>query len=145
MTTDTPRTDDQFRDATKMVPTGAKSATPPKQKKCTFCGGEGWWMDAMGTNSYRCDECQKPEKNDHIVEFNKMVPTLQPCPFCGATENDSEIIEPTTDCVEPSLALHTWEHGDNHRTYLVQCARCECNGPLSYDHKEALNLWNTRK
>jgi hypothetical protein len=51
-----------------MVPTGAKSATPPKQKKCTFCGGEGWWMDAMGTNSYRCDECQNPAVSDHIVE-----------------------------------------------------------------------------
>lgn len=72
-------------------------------------------------------------------------PTLQPCPFCGATEDDSEIIEPTTDCFEPSLSLHTWEHGDNHRTYLVQCSRCECNGPPSYDHNEALNLWNTRK
>ena len=162
----------QFRDAAKMVPTGAKSATPPKQKKCTFCGGEGWWMDAMGTNSYRCDECQNPAVSDHIVEANKMVPvvkdslttqidtpltddqfrdttkmvpTLEPCPFCGVTVDDSEIIEPTTDCFEPSLALHTWEHGDNHRTYLVQCARCECNGPPSYDHVEALNLWNIRK
>jgi hypothetical protein len=77
MTTDTPRTDDQFRDATKMVPTVAKSATPPKQKKCTFCGGEGWWMDAMGTNSYRCDECQNPAVSDHIVEANKMVPVVK--------------------------------------------------------------------
>jgi hypothetical protein len=83
MTTDTnevsstPRTDDQFRDATKMVPTVAKSATPPKQKKCTFCGGEGWWMDAMGTNSYRCDKCQNPAVSDHIVEANKMVPVVK--------------------------------------------------------------------
>jgi hypothetical protein len=67
----------QFRDAAKMIPTGAKSATPPKQKKCTFCGGAGWWLDAMGTNSYRCDECQNPAGSDHIVEANKMVPVVK--------------------------------------------------------------------
>jgi hypothetical protein len=86
-----------------------------------------------------------PRTDDQFRDTAKMVPDLKPCPFCGATKDDSEIIEPTEDCVEPSLALHTWEHGDGHATYLVQCARCECNGPPSCDHLEALNLWNIRK
>ncbi len=137
MTADTPRTDDQFVDANKMVPTACCNSAPEKRL-------------ADGIRYWDCSKCgetiwiENPVK-DHFRNVTKLVPTLQPCPFCGATEDDSEIIEPTTDCVEPSLALHTWEHGDNHRTYLVQCARCECNGPPSHDYKEALNLWNTRK
>ena len=55
----------QFRDATKMA-LDQKPARITKQKKCTFCGGSGWWMDAMGTNSYRCDKCQNPKKADAL-------------------------------------------------------------------------------
>jgi hypothetical protein len=86
-----------------------------------------------------------PEEADQFRDTTKMVPDLEPCPFCGATKDDSEIIEPTENCVEPSLALHTWEHGDGHATYLVQCARCECEGPPSYQSGHAIHLWNTRK
>lgn len=82
---------------------------------------------------------------DQFRDAEKIVPNLEPCPFCGATRNDSEIIEPTKDCFEPSLALHTWNHGEGHATYLVQCARCDAQGPTSYLSEHAIHLWNTRR
>ena len=63
------------------------------------------------------------------------------CPFCGAKEGDTEMC-PDTGCDEPSIALHTWTGNKN--TYVVQCCRCGCSGPLHHTYQSAIKEWNHR-
>ena len=62
-----------------------------------------------------------------------MNPELNPCPFCGATRDD------TGPCGDtPSIGLHNYPGG-----FRVECEMCGASGPWYMDdHRRAIEAWN---
>ena len=51
---------------------------------------------------------------------------LKPCPFCGCNKT------------------YSWHIGHYDKPWIVECCRCQAQGPHSDTEDEAFKLWNRR-
>lgn len=59
------------------------------------------------------------------AETKDTLPTLLPCPFCGA--DDAAVVD-----------------SDDHITYYVWCMACDASGPREGRRLDAVESWNRR-
>lgn len=58
---------------------------------------------------------------------------LNPCPFCGETDQENFAYGPGTD-----------DEGFTENSCVVECQNCGTRGPWAKEYKEASQLWNKR-
>jgi len=75
----------------------------------------------------------------HMEEYNKLLGTLLPCPFCGANNKIKEYIG-------KKIRIEKWEHdpaGFPESHYIV-CFSCGVMGAPNDNYLGCVDAWNKR-